>query len=135
MSVIYLNVDKVLYNQISVLLPDIWPNIKINLLVADENLEKLGFCKSAPCLMTIDLSENEYEQLLDELLQLEIDAIILLTAGCPLIKIQIIFDIANMVGCGMFFIEQRLKLNRISMFCNLNRHSGRNIFLHNLPEG
>jgi len=74
MSVIYLNVDKVLYNQISVLLPDIWPNIKINLLVADENLEKLGFCKSAPCLMTIDLSENEYEQLLDELLQLEIDA-------------------------------------------------------------
>lgn len=74
MLLIYLNIDKERYTQINTLLPDIWPNVKIDLLSVDENLEKLGFCESAPCLVSIDLSEDEYEQLLDELMDLEIDA-------------------------------------------------------------
>ena len=71
---VYLNISRALYIQISDLLPDIWPNIKIDLLAVDENLEKLGFCKSAPCMVSIDLSADEYEHLLDKLMQLEIDA-------------------------------------------------------------
>ena len=71
---IYLNIDKNTYSQINELLPDIWPEIQIELLVMDENLERLGFCESAPCRVSVDLSAEEYEQLLDELMQLEIDA-------------------------------------------------------------
>ena len=71
---IRLDIDRVTYTQIATLLPDIWPDIKINLLSMDENLEKLGFCKSAPCVVSIDLSAAEYEQLLDKLMDLEVNA-------------------------------------------------------------
>ena len=71
---IYLNIEKALFEQINNLLPEIWPNVKIDLLSEDENLERLGFCKSAPCRVSIDLSESEYELLLDKLIELEVDA-------------------------------------------------------------
>ncbi len=71
---LYLRTNKELYTQIATLLPDLRPDIKINLLSMDENLEKLGFCQSAPCEVSIELSAEEYEQLLDELMDMEVDA-------------------------------------------------------------
>ena len=71
---ILINIERSLYNQIASLLPDIWPGIKVDLISEDSNLEKLGFCTSAPCVVSINLSVEEYEHLLDRLQQIEVDA-------------------------------------------------------------
>ena len=70
----YIETDKNTYNRIQTLLPDIKPDIKITLMSCDDNLEKLGFCSSAPCVVCFDLSFDELNQLLDDLMQIEIDA-------------------------------------------------------------
>ena len=65
----YIETDKVTYNQIKTLLPDIKPDIKITLMSCDDNLEKLGFCSSAPCVVCFDLTFDELNHLLDDLMQ------------------------------------------------------------------
>ncbi len=70
----YIRTDKVTYNRINTLLPDIRPDIKITLISCDDNLEKLGFCDSAPCVVSFDLNSDELENLLDELMYMEISA-------------------------------------------------------------
>lgn len=70
----YIETDKVTYNQIKTILPDIKPDIKIELMSCDDNLEKLGFCSSAPCVVCFDLSCDELNHLLDDLMQIETDA-------------------------------------------------------------
>lgn len=71
---VYLETDKVIFEKLSVHLPELFPNINFKLIYADETLEKLGLARSAPCLICLDLSPDEYDELLDDLLQLEIDA-------------------------------------------------------------
>lgn len=71
---IYFNMDEAEYHQIRTLLPDMWPGLKVALCAADKNLVNLGLRSSSLCLVSIDLSDDEYESLLDKLLQLEIDA-------------------------------------------------------------
>lgn len=71
---VYINTDKMCYERIKALLPDIKPDIKITLVCCDDNLEKMGFCSSAPCIVCFDLSLDELEKLLDDLMQIEVDA-------------------------------------------------------------
>ena len=69
-----LEIVKKVYERVKERLEEFRPNIKIELIVCDIMLEKLGFCESAPCIVYVHLEENEMEILLDDLLSLEIDA-------------------------------------------------------------
>ena len=60
------------------------PNIKIELIQCDEALERLGFCESAPCIIHVDLTKEDMETLIDELMQLEMDAFNTETGEDPL---------------------------------------------------
>lgn len=70
----YLETDKKTYLRIRNLLPDIKPSINMTLVSCDDNLELLGFCESAPCTVSFDLSRDELDDLLDDLTALEINA-------------------------------------------------------------
>lgn len=50
------------------------PGIKLEIVQCDDALEWLGFCNSAPCVVNIYLTEEEIDNLMDDLMQLEIDA-------------------------------------------------------------
>lgn len=50
------------------------PGIKVNLIVCDDNLEKLGFCKSAPCIVSMDLDFEKADEIMDQLVDFEIEA-------------------------------------------------------------
>lgn len=70
----YLETTKAEYEIISQRLLELRPNLKITVLSCDENLERLGFCRSAPCLISFDLDSKECKLLMDELMHMEIDA-------------------------------------------------------------
>lgn len=69
-----LNLDRTSYNKVENLLHDIYPEVEFYLESIDENLEKLGFCKSAPCIVAFNLDAQGFEALLDGLSYIEIDA-------------------------------------------------------------
>ena len=77
-------VTKIIYKQLEENLSRFRPNIQLILVECDEALERLGFCESAPCIVCVDLTEEELETLLDDLLQLEIDAYNTGTGNDPL---------------------------------------------------
>lgn len=62
------------FDKISALLPDICPDVSFSLKVQDENLESLGFCDSAPCIVEFDMNIDEFYEMLDTLEDIEIDA-------------------------------------------------------------
>ena len=54
-----LNINRNTYEKLKNLLPDFKPDIIIDLVSCDINLEKLGFCKSAPCIVNIEINRIE----------------------------------------------------------------------------
>lgn len=50
------------------------PDVSVNLIVCDDNLEKFGFCKSAPCIVSLDLDCNRINEILEELDEFEMEA-------------------------------------------------------------
>lgn len=68
-----LNIDRNTYERLKDLLPDFKSDIIIDLISCDINLEKLGFCKSAPCVVNIDIDKTELERIMDEIMNIEID--------------------------------------------------------------
>lgn len=68
---VHLNTTKKTYERLKSCLPDLIPNVRIDVLVMDENLERLGFCESAPCELAINLNRKDLEDLLDELIDIE----------------------------------------------------------------
>ncbi len=50
------------------------PEIKLILGECDDMLERLGFCNYAPCIIYVDVTEQEMDALVDDLIQIEIDA-------------------------------------------------------------
>ena len=70
---IYLSTNRKTYERLVDCLPDLMPNIIIDVLVMDNNLEKLGFCESALCKIAINMNSDELENLLDELMDIETD--------------------------------------------------------------
>ena len=69
-----LETTKPLYDEIKELLPDICPNVPIRLASEDQNLVKLGFAKEVPCVIELDVSDEEFEDMMIELLDIETDA-------------------------------------------------------------
>ena len=79
-----IEITKEVYENLKKDLAKFRPNIALILVECDEALERLGFCESAPCIVHIDLSEEEMEILLDDLIQLEVDAYNTETGAHPL---------------------------------------------------
>ena len=51
-----------------------YPKISANLLSADYALKELGFVKTVPCIIEVVATEEEIKVVVDDALQLEIDA-------------------------------------------------------------
>ena len=66
-----LNINRNTYQKLKNLLPDFKPDIIIDLVSCDINLEKLGFCKSAPCVVNIDIDKIERDRIMDEINRIE----------------------------------------------------------------
>lgn len=62
------------FDKINLLLPDICPKVSFSLISVDKNLEKLGFCDSAPCTIEFDMSAKDFYEMLDTLNDIETDA-------------------------------------------------------------
>lgn len=56
------------------LLPEICPDVSFYTVAEDYNLELLGLCESALCVVVFNLDNDEFKELLDELNNIEIDA-------------------------------------------------------------
>ena len=63
----YIENDRNVYEWFLESFPDLRPEIKIELVCMDINLEKLGFVETAPCVFKIDISKEELEKLVEEL--------------------------------------------------------------------
>lgn len=68
------NSDRVTCETIQERLSELHPEYKTEIANCDLNLELLGFCKSAPCDLFLDISDDDFLNLLDELMQIEVDA-------------------------------------------------------------
>ena len=51
----YIEKDRDVYEWFLEAFPDLRPDNKIELVCVDENLQKLGFVKTAPCVFKIDI--------------------------------------------------------------------------------
>lgn len=67
--------DKNTYLRLKECLNELHPEIKIEMIACDENLEKLRFAQSAPCVVNLCLTKEQRKNLLDELEMIEMDAI------------------------------------------------------------
>lgn len=50
------------------------PSIIMSHVVTDEKLKQLGFVDHAPCVFSLDMTRDDFEDMMDELMQLEVDA-------------------------------------------------------------
>lgn len=62
------------YKNIEESLKVICPWVKIQHIYTDNKLKELGFVESPPCCFSLDMSWDEFEYMMDELTQLEVDA-------------------------------------------------------------
>ena len=71
---VYLEIIKTEYECLKEYLAQYFPEVKIELLVCDDNLENLGFCKSAPCRVAVDVDNEMVDDIMEHLMDFEIDA-------------------------------------------------------------
>ena len=71
---VQLKIDRDDFDKIKALLPDICPEVSFSLQTEDDNLVKLGFCDSAPCVVEFDMRAREFYEMLDTLNDIEVDA-------------------------------------------------------------
>ena len=71
------------FDKINSLLPDICPEASFSLQTQDDNLVKLGFCNSAPCIVEFDMTAQAFYEMLDALNDIEIDAFNVLDSSEP----------------------------------------------------
>lgn len=63
------------YEKMKQCLSEIHPEIILNLVSCDYQLASLGFVKSPPCVVEFDLTDEQMNNLLDELMELETDSV------------------------------------------------------------
>ena len=71
---VQINVSRDDFDKINALFPEIFPDVVFSLKVQDDALVKLGFCDSAPCVVEFDITAREFYDILEELIDLEINA-------------------------------------------------------------
>ena len=60
------------YEKIRKSMNEVLPQIKIEHVLTDYTLQKLGFAQQAPCIFSMDITWKEYEDMMDELMMLEV---------------------------------------------------------------
>ena len=64
-----------MYKRLKLLLFEIHPEIKLVLASCDYALASLGFVDQPPCVIHVDITQEEMEKLLDELMDFEIASV------------------------------------------------------------
>lgn len=67
--------DKKTYLKLKKQLYELHPEIKVELISCDENLEKLGFTQFAPCTVNLHISIEQRKNLMNELKMIEMDSV------------------------------------------------------------
>lgn len=70
------NMSKSLAEEYKSLLSEYRPDWKVEICIEDYNLYKLGFIDYIPCSLHLDICEEDVRQLYDELIDMEIAAVI-----------------------------------------------------------
>lgn len=68
------DIPKDMAEQLIKAITDLRPDMKAEIIVEDFNLYKLGFTTYIPCTVSVDATDDEILDLLDEVEQMEIDA-------------------------------------------------------------
>lgn len=71
---IYLEMEKPLFDVIQSRLPEVCPNIEFSLIATDEALQELGLRKYTLCVVGFDLDAEGFKKMMCELEQIEVDA-------------------------------------------------------------
>ncbi len=71
---IYLEMEKPLFDVVQSRLPDVCPNVKFSQIATDEALRILGLSKYTLCVVGFDLDANAFQKMMSELEQIEVDA-------------------------------------------------------------
>ncbi|MBR5428575.1 MAG: hypothetical protein IK118_09525 [Clostridia bacterium] len=66
--------DMCSFETIARLLPDVVPGVRLKHIATDENLKKLGFVDYPPCVFTLDMSRDEFDDIMFALMDIETDA-------------------------------------------------------------
>ena len=62
------------YEKVAKLLPELFPNVEICVESCDDILVALGLCESAPCIIVLNISQEKFEEILNELVDIETGA-------------------------------------------------------------
>ncbi|MBQ3195298.1 MAG: hypothetical protein IJB65_02415 [Clostridia bacterium] len=62
------------FDILQTLIPELYPNVPFSLITEDNCLVALGLCDSAPCIVEFNLTEDEFDQLLEDLNEIEVAA-------------------------------------------------------------
>ena len=62
------------YKTIDKMLHDLFPSIKMTHIASDRALVEMGFADYPPCIFTMDITWDEYEEMMLDLMQIEVDA-------------------------------------------------------------
>ena len=66
------NMSKSLAEEYKSLLAELKPNWKVEIIIEDYNLYKLGFVDEIPCSLNVEVSEKEINELHEEIIDMEI---------------------------------------------------------------
>ena len=71
---LYIETDICTFDKIETSMSIVYPSAKIEHIFTDTSLKSLGFTDNPPCVFSLDMSWDEYNDMMDELSQLETDA-------------------------------------------------------------
>ena len=71
---LYIETNTASYQAIRKSLDAVYPQAKTEHIFTDEALRALGFVDFPPCLFSLDMNWDEYQEMMDEFINLEVDA-------------------------------------------------------------
>lgn len=71
---LYVETEMASYETIEKSLADVYPKARLEHIFTDKALKALGFVDFPPCVFSLDMTWNEYEEMMDELMYIEVDA-------------------------------------------------------------
>ena len=71
---LYIETNMASYETIRRSLDAVYPEAKTEHITTDHALKALGFIDYPPCVFSLDMTWDEYNRMMDELMQVEVDA-------------------------------------------------------------
>lgn len=62
------------FDKIEKSLSELMPDIKLTHIITDDNLKQFGFTENPPCVFIMDMTTEEFDNMMSDLMQIEIDA-------------------------------------------------------------